>query len=124
MISLAGQKMSKSKGNLVFVSRLRADGIDPAAIRLALLAGHYRADRPWTDDVLQAAEERLRSWRKAAKRSGSDASAVLTALRAALADDLDTPAALVALDDWSRDESLDGGLVADASEALLGITLR
>nr|BFE71084.1 hypothetical protein GCM10020092_043850 [Actinoplanes digitatis] len=46
--------MSKSKGNLVFVSRLRADGIDPMAVRLGLLADHYRADRDWTDDVLKA----------------------------------------------------------------------
>ena len=44
-----GEKMSKSKGNLVFVSALRRDGVDPAAIRLALLAHHYRADWEWTD---------------------------------------------------------------------------
>jgi L-cysteine:1D-myo-inositol 2-amino-2-deoxy-alpha-D-glucopyranoside ligase len=124
MISLDGQKMSKSKGNLVFVSRLRADGIDPAVIRLALLAGHYRADRPWTADLLQAAEGRLQSWRKAAKRSGTDPSAVVKTMRAALADDLDTPTALGALDDWARDESLDGALIADAADALLGISLR
>ena len=55
MIGLDGEKMSKSKGNLVFVSRLRADRVDPMAVRLALLAGHYRADRAWTDDVLNAA---------------------------------------------------------------------
>ena len=49
MIGWDGHKMSKSRGNLVLVSRLRADGVDPAAIRLGLLAGHYRADRSWTD---------------------------------------------------------------------------
>ena len=59
MIGLDGEKMSKSRGNLVFVSKLRATGVDPNAIRLALLAGHYRADRAWTPDLLTAAEKRL-----------------------------------------------------------------
>ncbi len=66
MIGLDGEKMSKSRGNLVFVSRLRADKVDPMAVRLALLSGHYRADRSWTDDLLTAAQERLGRWRRAA----------------------------------------------------------
>ncbi len=45
MIGLDGEKMSKSRGNLVFVSKLRGEGVDPAAIRLGLLSGHYRVDR-------------------------------------------------------------------------------
>ncbi|MBK3631344.1 class I tRNA ligase family protein, partial [Streptomyces sp. MBT49] len=52
MVGLHGEKMSKSRGNLVFVSKLRQDGVDPAAIRLTLLAHHYRADWEWTDQVL------------------------------------------------------------------------
>ena len=52
MIGLDGAKMSKSRGNLVFVSKLRAQGVDPNAVRLALLAGHYRSDREWTADLL------------------------------------------------------------------------
>jgi L-cysteine:1D-myo-inositol 2-amino-2-deoxy-alpha-D-glucopyranoside ligase len=123
MISLDGEKMSKSRGNLVFVSTLRAEGVDPAAIRVALLAGHYRADRPWSADLLDQASERLTCWRLAAKRTGTDAVTVLTALRAALADDLDTPTALGVLDRWAADESLDGALIADAADALLGISL-
>ena len=55
MIGLHGEKMSKSKGNLVFVSRLRADHVDSMAVRLALLADHYRTDRQWTDDLLKTA---------------------------------------------------------------------
>src|SRR6185369_9716863 len=50
MIGLDGEKMSKSKGNLVFVSRLRADHVDSMAVRLALFADHYRTDREWTDE--------------------------------------------------------------------------
>ncbi|MEV6494986.1 cysteine--1-D-myo-inosityl 2-amino-2-deoxy-alpha-D-glucopyranoside ligase, partial [Actinoplanes sp. NPDC051633] len=66
MIGLDGEKMSKSKGNLVFVSRLRADGVDTMAVRLGLLSGHYRENREWTDDVLKAGEQRLSRWRAAA----------------------------------------------------------
>jgi L-cysteine:1D-myo-inositol 2-amino-2-deoxy-alpha-D-glucopyranoside ligase len=49
MVGLEGHKMSKSRGNLVFVSKLRGSGVEPAAIRLALLAHHYRSDWEWTD---------------------------------------------------------------------------
>lgn len=129
MIGLDGEKMSKSLGNLVFVSRLRADGVDPAAIRLALLAGHYRADRIWTTELLSAARSRWDRWRDAFGRDrGADGAATLARLRAALADDLDTPAALAVVDDWAeatvagigtdRDAT---GLIRDAVSALLGV---
>ena len=65
MVRLDGEKMSKSRGNLVFVSRLRNAGTDPAAIRLAILAHHYRGDWDWTDSVLAEAETRLAAWRSA-----------------------------------------------------------
>jgi L-cysteine:1D-myo-inositol 2-amino-2-deoxy-alpha-D-glucopyranoside ligase len=132
MIGLAGEKMSKSKGNLVFVSRLRADHVDPMAIRLALLADHYRSDRQWTDDLLKAAQERLSRWREATApdRVGPDGQAVLAAVRERLADDLDTPGALQAVDAWA-DAALAGEgtdpeapqLVARTVDALLGISL-
>ena len=75
MIGWDGHKMSKSRGNLVLVSRLRADGVDPAAIRLGLLAGHYRSDRSWSDAVLEEADARLQRWRDrdaAARGAGRD----------------------------------------------------
>ena len=94
MIGLDGEKMSKSKGNLVFVSRLRADDVDPSAIRLALFAGHYRDDREWTDELLKQANSRLARWREAVSLpSGPDAEATVDRLRDHLADDLDTPKA-------------------------------
>ena len=65
MVAYQGAKMSKSLGNLVFVSRLRAAGVDPMAIRLALLAHHYRSDWEWTDAVLAEAQARLDRWRAA-----------------------------------------------------------
>ena len=73
MIGLDGAKMSKSRGNLVFVSKLRAQDVDPNAIRLALLAGHYRSDREWTDELLTAAQERLARWRAAVALRGRPA---------------------------------------------------
>ena len=69
MVSYHGEKMSKSLGNLVFVSKLVADGVDPMAIRMALLAHHYRSDWEWTDAVLGDAEARLARWRAALARA-------------------------------------------------------
>ncbi|MEV4598232.1 cysteine--1-D-myo-inosityl 2-amino-2-deoxy-alpha-D-glucopyranoside ligase [Amycolatopsis sp. NPDC049253] len=131
MIGLDGEKMSKSRGNLVFVSRLRADGVDPSAIRLALFAGHYRDDRPWTDALLTEAQERLARWREAvALPAGPDATDTLARLRDRLSDDLDTPQALTAIDAWAeaalrRDgtHSTSPGLVRSAVDALLGLEL-
>ncbi len=124
MISLGGEKMSKSLGNLVFVSALLADGVDPMRMRLALLSGHYRADRPWSADLLDRAADRLARWRAAADRHGDDPTAVLDELRERLADDLDTPGAVAALDRWAADSALAGAPVGDAVDALLGIDLR
>ncbi|HEU5485770.1 MAG TPA: cysteine--1-D-myo-inosityl 2-amino-2-deoxy-alpha-D-glucopyranoside ligase, partial [Microlunatus sp.] len=102
MVGLDGEKMSKSKGNLVLVSTLRESGVDPMAIRLALLSQHYRADWMWTDDVLAAAQERLETWREAVRLDAALSSdEVIAAIRAALADDLDAPAALAAVDAWA-----------------------
>ncbi|MCK7623128.1 cysteine--1-D-myo-inosityl 2-amino-2-deoxy-alpha-D-glucopyranoside ligase [Streptomyces sp. RS10V-4] len=131
MVALNGEKMSKSKGNLVFVSKLRRDGIDPAAIRLTLLAHHYRSDWEWTDAVLDEAEARLARWRSAVSRpDGPPAEALLAEIRAALADDLDAPAALAAVDRWAAAQETSGGtdesapgLVSRAVDALLGVAL-
>src|SRR5439155_25250862 len=101
MIGLDGEKMSKSRGNLVFVSKLRGGGVDPMAIRLALLDGHYRTDPEWTGGRLPAAEARLSRWRYAvALPSGPDARPMLARVRRALADDLDTVTAMRAVDAW------------------------
>jgi L-cysteine:1D-myo-inositol 2-amino-2-deoxy-alpha-D-glucopyranoside ligase len=123
MIGLDGEKMSKSKGNLVFVSRLRADRVEPMAIRLALLADHYRADRQWTDDLLKAAQERLGRWREAVRAAaGPPAAGMLAEVRARLADDLDTPGALTAVDDWA-DATLAGSGTDPAAPALAASTV-
>jgi L-cysteine:1D-myo-inositol 2-amino-2-deoxy-alpha-D-glucopyranoside ligase len=131
MVALGGEKMSKSKGNLVFVSDLRRDGVDPAAIRLALLAHHYRSDWEWTDEVLDEAVRRLGRWRAAVSRpDGPSAETLLAEVREALADDLDAPAALAAVDRWAAAQESAGGpdtgapgLVSRTADALLGVAL-
>lgn len=131
LIGLDGEKMSKSRGNLVLVSKLRRAGVDPAAIRLGLLAGHYRQDRMWTDTVLDEAIARLDRWRRAsALPAAGDATDTIARLRQHLADDLDTPKALAAIDNWADEALTYGGTDADAPgaiatavDALLGVRL-
>ncbi len=133
MIGLDGEKMSKSRGNLVLVSKLRAAGVDPMAVRLALLDGHYRDDREWTGGRLPSAEARLARWRAALARTGApSAEPMLAEVRARLADDLDTDAAVAAVDAWAAatvahdaaDAHPDAPeLVRDTVDALLGIAL-
>lgn len=131
MIGWDGHKMSKSRGNLVLVSALRAQGVDPSAIRLGLLAGHYRSDRYWSQQVLDEASARLQRWRSAAAvPAGPDAGDVIARVRRYLADDLDTTKAIAALDGWTTDALEYGGhdeaspkMVAAAVDALLGVEL-
>ncbi|MFD6880452.1 MULTISPECIES: cysteine--1-D-myo-inosityl 2-amino-2-deoxy-alpha-D-glucopyranoside ligase [unclassified Streptomyces] len=131
MVGLNGEKMSKSKGNLVFVSTLRRSGVDPAAIRLALLSHHYRADWEWTDAVLAEAVARLERWRAAVSRpDGVPADALVEEVREALSRDLDAPAALAAVDRWvelqlatDADDESAPGLVSRTVDALLGVAL-
>lgn len=128
MIGLDGEKMSKSRGNLVLVSKLRAAHIDPMAIRLALLDGHYRDDREWTGGRLPAAEARLARWRlAAANEAAPSADSLLADVRGALAEDLDTAAALAAVDRWAAlpadGDGSGGALARDVVDALLGVAL-
>lgn len=144
MVGYEGHKMSKSRGNLVLVSRLRAQGEDPMVVRLALLAHHHGTDWEWTDGELAAARARLAAWRDAVARpAGAPAGEALDAVRRALADDLDTRAALAIIDAWAAQTTQRGGdagpehaaghttaqdaaapgLVRDLADALLGVRL-
>lgn len=137
LVQLDGEKMSKSRGNLVFVSQLLADGHDPMAIRLALLAHHYRGDWDWTDAGLAEATDRLAAWRAAAVSSAgppeSDTSEpagadVLAAIRDRISSDLDAPGAVQIVDSWAARAATgaapaSGPLVTAAVDAVLGVVL-
>ena len=151
MVALDGEKMSKSLGNLVFVSRLIAGGEDPMAVRLVLLTHHYRDNWEWTEPGLAAARARLARWRTATtppppatpapaappasqtpgNTPSPDAEAVLAGVREHLAADLDAPGALAVVDDWAARAlanpaavtDADRRLVRDTVDALLGIAL-
>ena len=112
MVAYDGAKMSKSLGNLVFVSQLRNSEVDPMGIRLTLLRHHYRSDWEWVDDELWTSVDRLAEWRAAfATASGAPSAPVVEEVLAAMAADLDAPRACAAVDAW-----VDATLAGDASE--------
>ncbi len=133
MVGLDGEKMSKSKGNLVLVSKLRAAGEEAGAIRLAILAHHYRSDWSWTDGGFAEAKERLSTWRAAVETApAGSAGPLVEEMRAALSEDLNAPQALAAVDAWAAaalaagteaGSPVDAALVRDAVDALLGVEL-
>ena len=129
MIGLDGEKMSKSKGNLVFVSRLVSSGVDPMAIRWALMSDHYRSDRMWSDAVLHKAQSELAQLKDALKKpNGAPTEELINSIVAALSDDLDTTLVLSQLNAWASStlEGSSGGNSDDlkiALDALLGLKL-
>ncbi len=112
MVHMDGEKMSKSLGNLVFVSELRKEW-DPRAIRLAAHAHHYRTPWEWDDQIMPTAAARLDAWIAAGDGDGG-----LLEVRTALDDDLDTPSAVAAVDAAAA-----AGLGVDRAAALLGVDL-
>jgi L-cysteine:1D-myo-inositol 2-amino-2-deoxy-alpha-D-glucopyranoside ligase len=133
MVGLDGQKMSKSLGNLVFVSKLIAAGRDPMAIRYALLLNHYSEDRMWNDAILRRAESEVVEIRSALSREDlPDVNALIHEMNLALANDMDSPTALSALYKWAISlPSPDGysahigagGRLARYLDAVLGLAL-
>ena len=112
MVRMDGEKMSKSLGNLVFVSDLRKE-FDTRAIRLGLVANHYRSEWEWHDELMPEAAGRLDRWLEA-----GDGTAALAEVRSALDDDLDTPTAVAAIDAAAAE-----GHGVSAAAALLGVRI-
>ncbi|MCL5047293.1 MAG: cysteine--tRNA ligase [Firmicutes bacterium] len=120
MLRYEGEKMSKSLGNLVFVSDLLKDH-SAAAIRLALLSRHYRDSIDWSSAMMDTAEERLDLWKKSSlgKVTDSDGSTSFAKqVRQYLDDDLDVPSALLVID-----EAAHSGYNVVQTAALLGVDL-
>ncbi len=129
MISLDGEKMSKSKGNLVFVSKLLESGIDPMILRWALLRGHYQQDRAWSNELLEISTKEVELVRSALAQSEvADTDNVINSLIQDISNNLDTPSALDRLTKWanlsqSNPTVNQSGLMARAVDSLLGLAL-
>jgi L-cysteine:1D-myo-inositol 2-amino-2-deoxy-alpha-D-glucopyranoside ligase len=129
MIGLDGEKMSKSLGNLVLVSTLVARGVDPMAIRLALMGDHYRIDRMWSDEILARAESSMMRLRQALSLDTvANTDEVEQSIINALADDLNTGEVVKAIEAWVA-ATLRGAYGGDKKgfvdylDALLGLKL-
>jgi len=129
MIGLDGEKMSKSKGNLVFVSRLVAAGRDPMAIRWALMKSHYRIDRMWSEDLLVTAEREINDLRKVIQQTEvAPTQELIQQVIGCIADDLDTSSIIQLINTWvSQTQSGEKGehpqSLIEVLDALLGIKL-
>ena len=129
MISLDGEKMSKSKGNLIFVSKLLESGIDPMILRWALLRGHFQQDRAWSNELLEISTKEVELVRSALAQSEvADTDNVINSLIQDISNNLDTPSALDRLTKWanlsqSNPTVNQSGLMARAVDSLLGLAL-
>ena len=118
MVSMDGHKMSKSRGNLVFVDKLRTQH-DPMAIRLGLIEHHYRTEWEWDDGLMARNETRLAKWKSVAHVGSSRGDAGLLAeVRASLDNDLDTPTAVALVD-----AAVSKGVAVGDSARLLGVSI-
>lgn len=118
MVSMDGHKMSKSRGNLVFVDKLRTQH-DPMAIRLGLIEHHYRTEWEWDDQLMTRNESRLTQWKSATQIGNSQGdSGLLADVRSALDNDLDTPTAVSLIDAAAKN-----GVAVGESARLLGVVI-
>ena len=119
MIGLDGEKMSKSKGNLVFVSSLLASGVDPFSIRWALMSDHFRKDRMWSQEKLTYATHEVQRLRDALQ--GEDLAPtenLVSCILDSLANDLDTQRIVLEINQWV-DRTLNGETGGDKKQVLL-----
>ena len=129
MIGLDGEKMSKSKGNLVFVSTLVASGTDPMAIRWALMKNHYRTDRMWTEELLRESESEILVLRSVLYQDlVAPTKKLIQEIVDHLADDLDTPQIIASINTWVQQSQsgVSGGEVEPlltVLDSLLGLKL-
>ena len=129
MIGLNGQKMSKSLGNLVFVSTLVNSGVNPMTIRCALMMQHYAADRMWNEELLLSAQEFLDSLTlRLSQPQCAPTSDLIQDIIQAVSRDLDTQRVFSMLQNWINESAkgAEGGNPGELSrtlDALLGIAI-
>jgi L-cysteine:1D-myo-inositol 2-amino-2-deoxy-alpha-D-glucopyranoside ligase len=118
VVNYAGEKMSKSLGNLVFVGDILRSS-EPMVLRLALMSHHYRNGFEWDASMLNPAREFVAKLRSAVTgRGGADPRPYVTEVRAALDDDLNVPRGLSAVADLATSIS-QGGTDESAVEGVL-----
>ena len=131
MIGLDGEKMSKSRGNLLFISKLISSGISPISIRWALLKRHYRQDYMWQGPEFDIATKELNILFERINNPELPAIEQLIAdIYLAIASDLDTPTAIAKILEWctqtttlSKEPSEDRVKLLNVLDALLGIKI-
>ncbi|CAB4619187.1 MAG: cysteine--1-D-myo-inosityl 2-amino-2-deoxy-alpha-D-glucopyranoside ligase [Actinobacteria bacterium] len=129
MIGLDGQKMSKSLGNLVFVSSLVRSGVNPMVIRCALMMGDYTTDRLWNEELLLTAQTFLDSLTvQLSHNQCAQTSVLIQEIIQALSNNLDTKKVFALLADWISESSKGAeggnpGELARTLDALLGIAI-
>ena len=117
MVHMDGHKMSKSRGNLVFVDALRKEW-DPRVIRLGVVAHHYRSEWEWNTGIMPQAARRLAAWAATRQTGKQSDGGVLDAVRARLDDDLDSPGAISVIDDAAS-----RGIDVTSAARLIGVDL-
>ena len=129
MVGLDGEKMSKSLGNLVFVSKLINSGVNPAAIRWALMGHTYSSDLMWSNALIEEAVTDIdRLQLNLARMEVAPTDSVIQEVIEALSQNLDSPRAIAAIKSWmdKTESGVTGGVAGELSRAvdtLLGITL-
>jgi cysteinyl-tRNA synthetase len=123
-----GRKMSKSAGNVVLVNDLVERGLDPLALRLALLENRYRSQMDLTWAGLEAANLTLRRWRTCMSTWGENQNQLEDAeITGAIAKDLDTPRVLIRMRAIEKDPLLSGDMKRSIflyADSLLGLDLN
>ncbi|MBI3859192.1 MAG: cysteine--tRNA ligase [Thaumarchaeota archaeon] len=112
LLSVAGEDMHKSVGNVVYLKDLIRAGRDPRVIRLFLISSRYRDPMDLTDAGLDQAKSqrarlqelvsRLRGVREGGGSGSAMAGEMLRDFEVAMDDDLNTPAALATLFSWAK----------------------
>ena len=137
LLQLSGEKMSKSIGNLVTIGEA-LEQFGPDALRLFVITSHYRSPASYSEDALESAKAGADRLRNSAFVAGGaapaniDAESIRQRFIEAMDDDLNTPRALAAVFDLSREinRAAAAGQAVGAAQAVfrelcdvLGLTL-